>query len=79
MTETEIDKYKLNYNERNLSLKVCLVNNQKISMVLSYKDTLQNFSALISFQQLKKISIVFNSTKNIKEALNLIKNAIESG
>ena len=79
MLESEVDKYKLNYNERNLSLKVCLVNNQKISMVLSYKDTLQNFSALISFQQLKKISIVFNSTKNIKEALNLIKNAIESG
>ena len=79
MLESEVDKYKLNYNERNLSLKVCLVNNQKISMVLSYKDTLQNFSALKSFQQLKQINRVFNSTKNIKEALNIIKNAIESG
>ena len=78
MVESEVDKYKLNYNERNLSLKVCLVNNQKLSMIITYKDTLESYSTLISLQELKKLSVVFNSSKNIKDALMIIKNAIES-
>lgn len=78
MEESEIDEYNLNSNERQQSLKLSLINNQQISIILTNKDNQQIYTTQLSLIQLKKISEAFNSSNNIKEALDLLKNTIES-
>ena len=79
MVETDIDSYKLNSDDRKQSLKISLINNEQISMVLINITTKQRHSVLISLPQLRNISEVFLTSNNIKEALKIIKNTIESG
>ena len=79
MEESEIDEYNLNSNERQHSLKLSLINNQQISIILTNKDNQQIYITLLSLIQLKKLSEAFNSSNNIKDALDILKNTIESG
>ena len=79
MEETELDEYNLSSNSRNQSLKISLINNNQISLILTNKDTNQEYSSLISLEDLKKASNAFNFTESIQDSLNILKNAIESG
>ena len=79
MVESEVDEYNLNANERKQSLKISLINNQQIAMTLINIDTQQIYSALVSLPQLKNLCKGFISVNNIKDALIIIKNTIESG
>ena len=79
MTETEVDEYKLNSTGREQSLRISIINNQKIAMIFINKLTNQRYSSYLTLQSLKELSQAFNSVKTIQEALSLLKNAIESG
>ena len=79
MVETDIEKYKLNYNNRNQSLKISIIDNQQILLELTYKDTLERYSNFLTISQLKALSKAFDSSKTIKDSFLLIKNTIESG
>ena len=79
MVETEDDRYNMNSSERKQSLKVSLINNTKVSMVITDKETQQRYSALLSLPKLKKLSKAFLTIKKAKDALNIIKEGIESG
>ena len=79
MVETEDDTYNMNSSERKQSLKVSLINNTKVSMVITDKETQQRYSSLLSLPKLKKLSKAFLTIKKAKDALNIIKEGIESG
>ena len=79
MIETDIDKFKLNSNDRELSLKVSIIDNKEILMVLTNKTTQRKFTNLFSLQELKNLSKAFYSSGSIKDASLIIKNTIESG
>ena len=79
MVETEADTYNMNSSERKQSLKVSLINNQKVSMVITNKETQERYSSLLSLPKLKKLSKAFLTIKKAKDALNIIKEGIESG
>ena len=79
MVETDVEKYKLNYNNRNQSLKISIIDNQQILLELTYKDTQERYSNFLTISQLQKLSNAFNSCKAIKDCFLLIKNTIESG
>lgn len=79
MEETELDEYNLNFNSKNQSLKISIINNYKILMILINLDTNQEYSSLISLEDLKSVSNAFNSAESIQNALNILKSAIESG
>ena len=79
MVETDIDSYKLNSDDRKQSLRISLINNEKISLILIDIMTKQRYSSLVNLSQLKQVCEVFQSINNIKEALNILKNTIESG
>ena len=76
MVETDIDSYKLNSDDRKQSLRISLINNEKISLVLIDTMTKQRYSSLVNLSQLKQVCEVFQSINNIKEALNILKNTI---
>ena len=50
MIETDIDKFKLNSNDRELSLKISIIDNKEILMVLTNKTTQRKFTNLFSLQ-----------------------------
>ena len=79
MVETEDDTYNMNSKERKQSLKVSLINNQKVSMVITDKETQQRYSSLLSLPKLKKLSKAFLTIKKARDALQIIKDGIESG
>ena len=79
MVETDVDIYSFNSNERNQSLRISLINNQQISLILINKDTQQRYRALVTLAQLEKLSNAFISIYSIKDALTVIKNAMQSG
>ena len=79
MIETDIDKFKLNSNDRELSLKVSIIDNQAVFMVLTNKTTQRKYTNLFSLQELKNLSKAFYSSASIKDASSIIKNTIESG
>ena len=79
MVETDDDTYKLNSDGRNQSLRVSLINNEQISIILTNLSSNQRFFALINLQQLREVCEAFMSSKNIKEALDLVKETIEAG
>ena len=79
MEESEIDSYKLNSDDRKQSLRISLINNEQILMILINITTKQKHSALIPLSHLRKLCEAFSITKSIKEALDIIKNTIESG
>ena len=79
MIETDIDKFKLNSNDRELSLKVSIIDSKEILMVLTNKTTQRKFTNLFSLQELKNLSKAFYSSGSIKDASLIIKNTIESG
>ena len=79
MVESEVDEYNLNIKEKKQTLKISLINNQQIAMVLINNETRQTYLALVTLPQLKKLCNGFTSTKTIKDALTVIKQAIESG
>ena len=59
MVETENITYNMNSSERKQSLKVSLINNQKVSMVITNKETQQRYSSLLSLPKLKKLGKAF--------------------
>ena len=79
MVESEVDEYNLNTDERKQSLRLSLINNQQIAMALINNETRQTYLSLVTLPQLKKLCKGFSLTKTIKEALIIIKQAIESG
>ena len=79
MIETDIDKFKLNSNDRELSLKISIIDNKEILMVLTNKTTQRKFTNLFSLPELKNLSKAFYSSVSIKDAYLIIKNTIESG
>ena len=79
MVETDDDTYKLNYHGKNHTLRVSLINNEQISLILTNVNSAQNYSALITFEQLIEVCEAFKSTKDAKEALQLVKDTIEAG
>ena len=79
MEESEMDEYNLNSDGTQQSLMISLINNEKISIIITNKESQQRYINHLSLIQLKRLSKVFDSYKNIKEALALLKNTIESG
>ena len=79
MAETEVDTYKLNTDDRKQSLRISLINNEQIAMILTNMDSNQRYAAYIALDQLVEVCEAFNSTKNIQEALQLLKETIEAG
>ena len=79
MIETEVDEYKLNSTGREQSLKISLINNEKIAMILINKLTNERYSSYLSLQSLQKLTHAFDQVKTIQEALKILKNTIESG
>ena len=79
MIETEADEYKLNSETHQQSLRISLINNEKIAMILINKLTNQRYSSYLSLQNLKQLSQAFAKVNNIKDALTILKTTIESG
>ena len=80
MDESEVDVYKLNFSDKEQKLRISIINNEQISMIVSNPIDNQNYKAVISLPQLKQsCNEVFLSTETIKEAINILKNTIESG
>ena len=80
MSETEIDEYKLDTNQnRNEILRVSLINNRVYMSITDLDKPEQTHNNIIRLEQLRNACEVFDKTKTIKEALNLIKSTIESG
>ena len=79
MIETEADEYKLNSETHQQSLRISLINNEKIAMILINKLTNQRYSSYLSLQNLKQLSQAFARVNNIKDALTILKTTIESG
>ena len=79
MIETEADEYKLNSETHQQSLRISLINNEKIAMILINKLTNQQYSSYLSLQNLKQLSQAFAKVNNIKDALTILKTTIESG
>ena len=77
MEETELDEYNLSSSSRKQSLRISLINNNQISIILTNQETNQEYSSLISLEDLKSVSKAF-ATESIQNALNILKNAIES-
>ena len=77
--ETYIDKFALNFNDKHLSLKVSILNNQQILLELTDKDTKQIFYNAITLQQLKTVTNAFNSISTTKDAYNILIRTIETG
>ena len=79
MTETEVDRFSLDCNDVHFSLKVCLLNNEKILFELSNKNGPEKYKAILSLEELKDLCFAFYSYESINESLIIIKNTIESG
>ena len=79
MTETEVDKYSLDCKNKHLSLKVCLLDYEKILFELTNKQGPEKYKAILSLEELCDLCYVFYSTESINDALTIIKNTIESG
>ena len=79
MSETEVDVYKLNSEERQQSFRISIINNEQISMILTNITTDQKYTASVSLPQLRKVCQVFMSINNIKEAIQILKETIEGG
>ena len=79
MVEHELFEYRLNSNEKEQSLKLSIKGN-KIYMVIENKaGNKESYSALVTYSQLKQVCKAFLFTKNIKEAIIILNNTIESG
>ena len=78
MEETELDEYNLSSGSRKQSLKISLINNNQISVIIINQVTNQEYSSLITLEDLKSASNAFNSIESIQNALNILKNTIES-
>ena len=79
MTETEVDKYSLDCNNKHLSLKVCLLDYEKILFQLTNKQGPEMYKAILSTEELCDLCYVFYSSESINDSLELIKKTIESG
>ena len=79
MTESQVDKYSLDCKTNRFSLKVCLLNDEKLLLELTNKYGPEKFKALLTLDQLKDLCFVFYSFETINESLIIIKNTIESG
>ena len=81
MGETEIDEYKLDTNQgkKQHTLRVSLINNRVSMIIINMNNPKVKFSNLIRLEQFRNACEAFDETKTIKEALNAIKNTIESG
>ena len=79
MTEDEIDKYSLDCKNKHLSLKVCLLDYEKILFELTNKQGPEKFKAILSLEQLCDLCYVFYSCESISDALTIVKKTIESG
>ena len=77
--ETEVDKYSLDCKVKSFSLKVCLINDQKILLELTNKNGPEIYRTLLSLDQLKDLSFAFYSAETILHGIIIIKNTIESG
>ena len=79
MTESEVDKFSLDFKNIHFSLKVCLLNNEKILFELTNKNGPEKYKAVLSLEELKDLCFVFYSYETINESLIIIKNTIEAG
>ena len=81
MGESEIDEYKLDTNQgkKKQTLRVSLINNRISMVITNLNKPNETFSNLIRLEQFRNACEAFDETKTIKEALNVIKNTIESG
>ena len=79
MTETEVDKYSLDCKNKHLSLKVCLLDYEKILFELMNKQGPEKYKAMLTLEQLCDLCYVFYSSEYINDALTIIKKTIESG
>ena len=79
MTETEEDDYKLNSDDSQRSFHISIINNNQISMILTNITTNKRYSSYLSLQSLKKLCKAFVEVQTIKEAIDILKNTIESG
>jgi len=78
MVESEINKYKLNSEGKQESLKISLIDDEVISMVLTNNVTQQRYSAQFGLLQLQEVCQAFSTVQTILQALNILKNTIES-
>ena len=82
MAETDIDEYKLDTNQgkKHQTLRVSLINDELVSLVITeINNPKEKYYNLIRLDQFRNACEAFDETKTIKEALNLIKETIESG
>ena len=78
MIETEVDEYRLSSEISKHSLHISLISNELIYMVITNKLTNKRYSSYLPLQTLKLLSEAFSNVNNIKEALTILKNTIES-
>ena len=79
MVESQVEKYSLDCKSKKFSIKVCLLNNEKILFELTNKNGPEKYKAILSLDELKDLCFVFYSYETINESLIIIKNTIESG
>ena len=79
MAETDINEYNLSSSERKQSLKISIINNQKIYSILTNKETGQQYISSITLNELRQLCKVFLLIQTIQEAFLIIKNSIEAG
>ena len=79
MAETDINEYNLSSSERKQSLKISIINNQKIYSILTNKETGQKYISSITLNELRQLCKVFLLIQTIQEAFLIIKNSIEAG
>ena len=78
MIETEVDEYRLSSEISKHSLHISLISNELIYMIITNKLTNKRYSSYLPLQTLKLLSEAFSNANNIKEALTILKNTIES-
>ena len=79
MIESEVDQYKLDYNDKQQTLRISIINNQQISIILTDQISNKKYKAIITLSQLKQSCDLFLSANTINEAIKIIKSPIESG
>ena len=79
MEESEIDEYTLNFSDKQLSLRISLINNNKISLIIKDEMGKEKYTSIFSLTQIKRACKNFSLIETIKETLDLLKQTLELG
>ena len=79
MEESNISEYNLNSELELQTLKTSIISNNIYILLENKSSNKKRYSSKVSLPQIKKGSNAFSSCKNIKDALTILNNTIESG